>query len=106
METKYGTFPKTQIIEHKNELHDNVLALLYMKEENCSTLDEYFSSLLWRLNGYNEIFGNQPVMIDIMSNLEEARVEAKKEKYSHYKYRKLVLDAFNALDQLKESDGE
>ena len=106
METKYGTFPQTQILEHKNELHDNVLALLYMKEENCPTLDEYFSSLLWRLNGYNEIFGNQPVMINIMSNLEEARIEAQKEKYSHFKYRKLVLDAFNALDQLKESDGE
>lgn len=106
MNTKYGTFEKTQISEYKNELHDNVLALLYMKEENCATLNDYFSSLLWKLNGYNEIFGNDPVMIDIMSNLEEARIEAAKENYSHFKYRKLVLDAFNALDQLKESDGE
>ena len=106
MDTKYGSFPKTQISNHKNELHNNVLALLYMKEENCGTLDDYFYSLLWRLNGYNEIFGNQPVMIDIMSNLEEARIEASKEIYNHRKYRKLVLDAFNMLDKLQESDGE
>ena len=106
MNSKYGTFKQTQISEHKNELHDNVLSLLYMKEENCTTLDNYFHSLLWRLSGYNEIFGNQPIMIDIMSNLEEARMEALKEDYSHSKYRKLVLDAFNMLDKLKESDGE
>lgn len=106
MQTKYGEFKQTQISEHKNELHDNVLALLYMKEENCPTLDSYFSSLLWRLSGYNEVFGFQPVMIDIMSNLEEARMEALKKDYNHTKYRKLILDAFNALDKLKESDGE
>ena len=106
MDSKYGTFEKTQIVEHKNELHNHILALLYMKEENCSTLNDYFSSLLWKLNGYNEIFGNDPIMIDIMSSLEEARIEALKENYSHTKYRKLVLDAFNSLDKLKESDGE
>lgn len=106
METKYGIFPRSQISEHKNELHDNVLTLLYMKEKECPTLDNYFSSLLWRLNGYNEIFGNQPIMIDIMSNLEEARIEALKEDYNHTKYRKLILDVFNSLDKLKESDGE
>lgn len=106
MDTKYGNFPKKQISNHKNELHDNVLALLYMKEEKCETLDNYFHSLLWKLNGYNEIFGNQPVMIDIMSNLEEARIEALKDFYNHRKYRKLVLDAFNMLDKLQESDGE
>lgn len=104
--TKYGDFKTSQILDHKQELHNNVLALLYMKEENCSTLDNYFSSLLWRLSGYNEIFGNQAIMIDIMSNLEEARNEAKKEKYNHNKYRKLILDAFNMIDKLKESDGE
>ena len=106
MNSKYGEFPQTQIFEHNNELHACILALLYMKEENCSTLDAYFASLLWKLHGYNEMFGNKTIMIDIMSNLEEARIEAAKENYNHLKYRKLVLDAFNALDKLKESDGE
>ena len=102
MESKYGDFKITQIVEHKQVLHDNILALLYMKEENSPTLDCYFSSLLWRLSGYNEIFGNQTVMIDIMSNLEEARIEAAKDNCDFKKYRKLVLDSFNMIDKLKE----
>lgn len=102
MESKYGEFKVTQILEHKQELHDNILSLLYMKEENNPTLDKYFSSLLWRLSGYNEIFGNQAIMIDIMSNLEEARIEALKEYCDFKKYRKLVLDSFNMIDRLKE----
>lgn len=103
MESKYGDFKITQIVEHKQVLHDNILALLYMKEENSPTLDCYFSSLLWRLSGYNEIFGNQTVMIDIMSNLEEARIEASNDNYDFKKYRKLVLDSFNMIDKLKEA---
>lgn len=102
MKSKYGDFEITQIVEHKQVLHDNILALLYMKEENSPTLDNYFSSLLWRLSGYNEIFGNQAIMIDIMSNLEEARIEASHDNCDFKKYRKLVLDSFNMIDKLKE----
>ena len=102
METKYGEIKLTQILEHKQILHSNILTLLYMKEENSPTLDKYFSSLLWRLSGYNEIFGNQAIMIDIMSNLEAARIEASKEECDSKKYRKLILDSFNLIDKLKE----
>lgn len=102
MESKYGDFKITQVVEHKQVLHDNILALLYMKEENSPTLENYFSSLLWRLSGYNEIFGNQAIMIDIMSNLEEARIEASQDSCDFKKYRKLVLDSFNMIDRLKE----
>ena len=51
MMSKYGNFDNEQIVEHKKEIHNNILALLYMKEENCQTLDSYFSSLLWKLSG-------------------------------------------------------
>lgn len=102
MKSKYGEIKVTQVVEHKQELHDNILSLLYMKEDNSPTLDRYFSSLLWRLSGYNSIFGNQTIMIDIMSNLEEARCEALKDDCDFVKYRKLVLDSFNMIDKLKE----
>jgi hypothetical protein len=105
MYTKYGELSQAQIHDHKNELHDNILALLYMKEQDCPTLSAYFYSLIWKLSGYNEIFGNQVVMIDIMASLEEARIESEKDCYDHKKYRKLILDAFNMIDELKESDG-
>lgn len=102
MNTKYGEITITQVLEHKQELHDNILSLLYMKEEESPTLNNYFVSLLWRLSGYNEIFGNQDTMIDIMSNLEAARIEALKDNCNFKKYRKLVLDSFNLIDKLKE----
>ena len=106
MKTKYGNFPNTQIHKHKDTLHSDVFRLLWMKEENYDKLDQYFSSILWKLNGYNEVFNNQTEMIDIISILEEARIEAKKENYDHKKYRKAILDCMSLIDRLQESDGD
>ena len=79
--------------------------MLFRSEEECKTLDKYFSSFLWKLSGFNSVFGNQIVIIDIISNLEEARNEALKDDYNHSKYRKLILDSFNLVDKIRESDG-
>lgn len=106
MKTKYGNFPNTQIHKHKDTLHSDVFRLLWMKEENYDKLDQYFSSILWKLNGYNEVFNNQTEMIDIISILEEARIEAEKENYDHKKYRKAILDCMSLIDRLQESDGD
>ena len=106
MKTKYGNFPDTQIHNHKDTLHSDVFRLLWMKEENYDKLDQYFSSILWKLNGYNEVFNNQTEMIDIISILEEARIEAEKENYDHKKYRKAILDCMSLIDRLQESDGD
>lgn len=106
MEIKYGNFPQTQISKHKDEMRTDIIKLLYMKEECCPTLDKYFESILWRFSGYNDIFNHQPVMINIISVLEEAKTEAFKTDYSHKKYRKLILDASALVLKLKESDEE
>ena len=106
MKTKYGQFPKTQVHKHKDILHNDVFRLLWMKEENYAELDTYFSSILFKLNGYNEVFNNQPVMIDIISILEEARIESQKENYSHRVYRKAILDTMSLIDLLDESEGD
>lgn len=106
MNTKYGKIDASQIRKYKQELHNRILSFLYLKEENCSTLDDYFAHFLWKLDGYNHLFGDQPVMIDIMSELEEARITASKVPYDHKKYRKLILDAFNLIDNIAESDGD
>ena len=106
METKYGQIENTQISDHKELLHKDVFKLLWMKEENYPQLDRYFSSVLWKLTGYNSVFNNQAVMIDIISILETARLEAKKPNYNHSEYRKAILDSMSLIDKLKESDGE
>lgn len=106
MMTKYGNVRNTQIHNHKDTLHSDVFKLLWMKEEGYEGLNKYFESLLWKLNGYNEVFNNQPVMIDIISILEEARIEANKSDYSHRLYRKAILDTMSLIDLLQESDGD
>ena len=105
MKSKYGDFPEQQMHAHKNTLHSDIFKLLWMKEENYGQLDKYFSSVLWKLNGYNEVFNNQPAMIDIISILEQARIEAQKENYSHSKYRKAILDCMSLVNELEEKDG-
>lgn len=106
MKTKYGNIDDIQIRKHKEVLHKDIFKLLWMKEENYPKLNTYFSSILWKLVGYNSVFNNQVVMIDIISNLEAARLEAEKENYNHTKYRKAILDSMSLVDKLKESDGE
>lgn len=106
MQTKYGQIDNKTIHEHKDTLHKDIFKLLWMKEEGYPKLDVYFSSLLWKLNGYNEIFNKQPIMIDILSNLESARIEAEKDEYNHSLYRKAILDSMSLVDKLKESDGD
>ena len=106
MTTKYGNIDNIQIRKHKEILHKDVFKLLWMKEENYPQLDAYFSSVLWKLTGYNSVFNNQVIMIDIMSLLEAARIEANKEDYNHSKYRKAILDSMSLIDKLKESDGD
>lgn len=106
MNSKYGSYPDSQIHQHKDTLHSDIFKLLWMKEENYEQLDEYFSTVLWKLNGYNEVFNCQPVMIDILSILEEARIEALKEDYSHKKYRKAILDCMSLVNKLQESEGD
>lgn len=106
METKYGNYPKKQVNTHKDTLHADVFRLLWMKEENYDKLQDYFSSVLWKLNGYNKIFGEPKEIIDIISILEQARMEAQKEDYSHPKYRKAILDCMSLINDLHEKDGE
>lgn len=106
MKSKYGNIDNIQIRNHKEILHRDIFKLLWMKEENYPQLDVYFSSVLWKLAGYNSIFNNQTVMLDIMSLLESARLEAQKDNYNHSMYRKAILDSMSLIDKLKESDGE
>lgn len=105
MAYKYGEFPKEQIQQVKKRLQNSIFKLLYMKEDDYEELDSYFASLLWKLEGYNELFGYQETIIELLAILERARIEAKKENYSHHFYRKAILDATSLVDKIQE-DGD
>ena len=99
MDYKYGTLTSEQIHAEKEKLKDAIFILLPYKESNYELLDKYFESLLFRINGLNNLFSNQPEIITLMSLLEAARYED-----SFMKYRKAILDATALVDSIKECD--
>ena len=104
MESNYGEFSTEQIHAYKKNMQNSIFKLLYMKEEEDPNLDKYFSSLLWKISGYNKIFSGQTVILDIMCILAQARDEAAKPDYNHALYRKAILDATSLVDRIKEGD--
>lgn len=99
MNYKYGTLTSKQIHAEKENLKNAIFILLPYKESNYQLLDKYFDSLLFRINGLNNLFMNQPEIITLMSLLEAARYET-----SFVKYRKAILDATALVDSIKECD--
>ena len=99
MNYKYGTIPSSQVHAEKENLKKSIFILLPYKESQYELLDKYFESLLFRINGLNNLFMNQPEIVTLMSLLEAARYET-----SFVKYRKAILDATSLVDSIKECD--
>lgn len=98
---KYGSLPQEQIHNEKERLKSAIFILLPYRESSYALLDKYFESLLFRINGLNELFMHQPEIVTIMSILQAARYE------DNFKiYRKAILDATALVDAIKECDSD
>jgi len=95
----YEEAPPSQIAAEKEYIRSAIFKLLPYKEESYEYLNEYFSSVLQLLKGFNKVSGNQPEMISIISKIAYARDA---EDFSEY--RKAILDACGMVDLIKESD--
>lgn len=104
MKHLYGEFTKQQIKDQKKQLHSSIHWLLIYKEENYELLDRYFTSLLYRISGLNELFRTQPEIVTLISVLQSAKTEAKKEDFDFNIYRKLIFDAHSLVDKIREDD--
>lgn len=96
----YKAMPQSQIAAEKVYLRSAIFKLLPYKEECYAYLDNYFNSVLQLLKGFNEISGNQPEVISIISKIAYARTEAK----DFEDYRKAILDACGMVEHIRESD--
>ena len=95
----YREIHPSQIAAEKEHIRSAIFKLLPYKESSYEHLDNYFGSVLQLLKGFNEISGNQPEVVSIISKIAYARkVEDFKE------YRKAVLDACGLVERIKESD--
>ena len=54
------------------------------------------------IDGLNELLFYPEVIVELMSNLEAAFMETRKENFDYKVYRKLVLDAHALVDHIGE----
>lgn len=108
MKTAYGEFEPEQFDEYKRKLHAKMFWLLIYKDPaTCKNytdihFDKYFQSLLKEINGLNDVLLCPPELIEVMSLLRAAYNESLRDPLDYAAYRKLVLDAHNALDRIGE----
>lgn len=95
----YKEMPPSQIAAEKEYIRSAIYKLLPYKEESYKYLDNYFSSVLQLLKGFNKISGYQPEVISIISKIAYAQ-----EAESFQEYRKAILDACGMVEFIKESD--
>lgn len=107
MEIKYcGAIPNTQAELVKEQLHSKIHRLLIFKEDNCPTLDKYFTSLLFRIGGLNSLCGYPVELIELLSVLEGAYLECSKDNCNFKAYRKAIFDAHQLVDRMPINGGD
>ena len=97
MEKSYGNIPSNQIEKQKKYFYGSIINLLYLREANSPFVDATIQTLINQICGSNRLFGYQPEVLTIVSNLETARKEPAQ-------FRKCVLDAANLVDTLTGGD--
>lgn len=97
----YKEVPPSQIAAEKKYFISAIYKLLPYKEANYEYLNDYFTSVLQRLSGFNKLSGGQPELITIMSLVEYARTVD-----DFQEYRKAVLDACGMVKLIKERDSD
>ena len=97
----YTEVSPNQIVAEKEYIRSAIFKLLPYKEGSYEYLDNYFDSVLQLLKGFNEISGNQPVVISIISKVAYARTEDDLKQF-----RKAILDACGLVKLIKESDND
>lgn len=106
MQNKYGTFNDEQMENYKVKLHKELFWLLIYKDPNTKDkyqnvdFNKYFDSLMRKINGLNELLFYPTEIVAIMSLLEAALIESKKEDFDYQIYRKLVLDSHALVDKI------
>jgi hypothetical protein len=97
MRNCYENIPSNQIEKQKRYFYGAIINLMYLREDNSPFLDATIQTLINQIGGSNRLFGYQPEVLTIISNLETARKEPSQ-------FRKCILDAANLVDKLNGGD--
>ena len=106
MQHLYGYFDDGQMENYKTKLHKDVFWLLLYKDpkkiEDFQNVDyeKYFDGLMMKINGLNELLSFPTEIVEMMSVLEAALLETRKESFNFQTYRKLIFDAHSLIDKI------
>lgn len=113
MKHKYGEFSENQVVKAKERIRKQIFFLLILadpeKNQDYKDVDirVSFNSIMTFLGGLNSLLHYPVEIVTILSLLEAALMELKKNEYNiqdfrHSLYRKLILDAVNEVGSIKE----
>jgi hypothetical protein len=97
MKNIYDNVPSNQIEKQKRHFYGAMINVLHLKDANSPFVDATIQTLINEVMGSNKLFGYQPEVLTIVSNLEKARIDPSQ-------FRKCILDAANLVDTLKGGD--
>ena len=97
MRNVYENVPSNQIEKQKRHFYGAIINVLHLRDNNSPFVDATIQTLINEILGSNALFGFQPEVLTIVSNLETAR-------QNPIQFRKCVLDAANLVDTLKGGD--
>ena len=106
----YGNFTDTQIKENAEIMHSEVHKLLLFKDKNInqkifdseSDFLNYFSNLLYRFGGLNELLNYPVQMVALLATLQSAYQMVTSSDFDFCEYRRLILDAHGYIKSLFE----
>ena len=99
MRNCYENIPSNQIEKQKRYFYGAIINCLYLWEDNSPFVDATIQTLINQIGGSNRLFGYQPEVLTIVSNLETARKD-------RAQFRKCILDAANLVDKLNGGDSD
>ena len=97
MKNCYENIPSNQIEKQKRYFYGAIINCLYLWDDDSPFVDATIQTLINQILGSNVLFGFQPEVLTIVSNLETARQNPKQ-------FRKCILDAANLVDKLNGGD--
>lgn len=110
MQYIYGEFTDKQISEAVRVMHNDIHKLLLYKdnkiEEKIFNTEEdfvtYFTNLLFRFGGLNELLGEPDQMVALMSTLQAAYDEVLSDHFNYRVFRRAILDSHGYIKAMFE----
>lgn len=108
MKYSYGDFTENQIKGTKEKMRKQIFFLLLIVDPKTSPdyknvdIQDAFQNVLITFGGLNDLLNYPQEFVDVMSLLNAAFLEYKKDIFNWNMYRKLILDAGNAVLKIKE----